>query len=90
MTRVFLTYLIPLALPFAVYFLWAWIGGKRGRKPDDPPFWFEGPWFWLIVCGFFLMAATLGSVAYFDSGRPDGTYTPSRFEDGRIIPGEIR
>lgn len=91
MSRVVLTYLLPLILPLVVYLLWTWIVGRKTRKPEDPPFWYEGPYFWLIVAGFALMVTVLATTVYFtEGGPPDGTYVPPRFEDGRIVPSGTR
>ncbi len=88
MGRFLLTYLLPLILPLAVYLLWTWIVGRKTRKPEDPPFWYEGPYFWLILAGFVLMVGVLGATAYFGKGGdPDSDYVPPRMEDGRIVPG---
>lgn len=91
MGRLFLTYILPLIFPLAVYLFWAWIVGRKTRKPEDPPFWYEGPWFWLIVSGFVLMVVVLGSTAYFsEGGPPEGVYVPPHMEDGRIVPGHAK
>lgn len=88
--RILFQYLFPLLLPAAVYLVWTWIAGKRRRTAEEPPLWYEGPWFWLIVAGFFLMLAVLGITAMTGGGSPEGTYVPPRSEGGRIIPGHIR
>jgi hypothetical protein len=90
MTRILLQYLFPLILPIAVYLVWTWIAGKWRRTAAEPPLWYEGPWFWLIVAGFFLMVAVLAISAMTDGGSPEGTYVPPRSEGGRIIPGYVK
>jgi len=90
MTRILLQYLFPLILPIAVYLVWTWIAGKRRRTAEEARLWYEGPWFWLIVAGFFLMVTVLGISALTGGGSPEGTYVPPRSEGGRIIPGYIK
>jgi Family of unknown function (DUF6111) len=87
--RILLTYILPLILPLAVYLVWAWIVRGRNRGPDDPPFWYEGPWFWLIVAGFAILVSVLATTAYFSGDPPEGDYVPPRFEGGRIIPSQV-
>lgn len=90
MVRVLFTYLLPLLLPIAVYLAWTWIAGKGERRPEDPPRWYEGPWFWLIVAGFVLMAAVMGATAFLQGGDPASTYVPPHMEDGGIVPGGFK
>jgi len=90
MIRVVLEYLLPLILPAAVYLAWTWIVGKRPRGPGDPVAWYQGPWFWVILAGFVLLAAALGVTAFKSGGSPEGTYVPPRVEGGRIVPGQIK
>jgi hypothetical protein len=51
----------------------------------------DAPLLWLFVAGAVIVAATL---VYFATttpgGRPDQTYTPPRYKDGRIEPGELK
>lgn len=90
MTRMLLQYLFPLILPIAVYLVWTWIAGKRRRTAEEPPLWYEGPWFWLIVAGFLLMVTVLAISATIGGGSPEGTYVPPRVEDGRVVPGYVK
>ena len=87
MIRILLTYLVPLLLPFVFYLVWAWL--VRSRKEGDPHPLTTGVYFWLLMTGFVLLGVVLGSVAYFGSSDPGGTYIPPRFEDGQVIPGRV-
>jgi amino acid transporter len=49
----------------------------------------EGPWFWLILAGFVLMAGGLVYTALSTGGDAGGAYIAPRYEDGRIVPGRI-
>lgn len=90
MIRVLLEYLIPLLLPVAVYFVWTWITGKKRRTEEDPPLWYEGPWFWLIIAGFVLMVAVMGVTAMVEGDSPDRVYVPPHSENGKIVPGHFK
>jgi hypothetical protein len=88
--RILLNYILPLILPMAVFLLWSWLTkGRKGTQPGDIP-WYAGPWFWLILAGFVLMAGVLGVTVYLGGGSPDSVYQPPRYEDGRIVPSQIK
>lgn len=90
MTRVLMTYLLPLVLPIAVYLVWTWISGKGERGEGDPPRWYEGPWFWLILAGFGLMVSVLAVTAILQGNDPSATYVPPHVEDGNVVPGQFK
>ncbi|TVR82319.1 MAG: hypothetical protein EA405_07070 [Rhodospirillales bacterium] len=90
MTRILLQYLLPLVLPTVLFFLYSWIfGGKTGDQ-SAPSQMQRAPWFWLILAGFVLMAAGLIVTALTGGGIAGSEYIPPRFEDGRVVPAEIR
>lgn len=81
MARVFLTIIIPLLLPTALYALWR---ALPGRGPVLPV-----AWVWLLVAGLGLVALTL-IVVSLDFGVPnDGTYVPPHVSDGKVVPGHF-
>ena len=82
--RILLNYLLPLILPAAVYVGWVMIAKRKKISLQD------GPWFWLIVAGFALMASVLVFLALTGGSEPGGTYYPSHFEDGKVVPGEFK
>lgn len=88
MTRIFLTYILPLLLPTLVYFAWAWLMRHKTGKGKD--WWQEGPWFWLTIAGFGVLVVVLAITAATGGGKPGQEYIPPRMEDGRIVPGEFR
>lgn len=90
MIRILLEYLVPLFLPIAVYLVWTWIVGKSTRQPEDPPRWFEGPYFWLIIVGFVLMVTVMAATAILQGRPPSATYVPPHTENGEIIPGGFK
>jgi len=88
MTRIFLTYILPLALPTLLYVGWLMYHGKRAKaKGDAPPQIASTGIFVSIIIGFFLMMAGLIYVAMTSGVAPDaGKYQSPRYEDGKIIP----
>jgi hypothetical protein len=82
MLRVLLHYLLPLVLPFIVYF--AYIGLTKGRTPG----WLDRtPWVVLLVTGVMLLAISLVTWSLWSGGSPGEVYLPPRIEDGEIVPG---
>jgi len=91
MSRLLFQYLLPLLLPAAVYFAWAWLSRRAGKGETDPLSRVqEGPWFWLVAAGFALMVAGLALTALMGQDTTKGTYQPSRIEDGHIVPGQVK
>ena len=82
MGRILLQYLLPLLLPFLVYF--AYIAIARGGTPR----WLEGvPWPHLAGAGVLLMALSLISWSLLSGAPTDEVYLPPHVEDGEIVPG---
>lgn len=87
MLRVFLTIVLPLILPTALYVLWMQLA--RPAVGDDGVAWRAMPWIWLVVAGAALLALVLFVVTvHFGTAQP-GTYVPPRYENGRILPGHV-
>lgn len=90
MFRLFFTYILPLALPTAMYFLWLWWrqrGGDTGFEDNAPG---SAPWIVLIGAGVSLLAVALLAFAFSGGGDIDSKYVPPSFEGGKIKPGEFR
>jgi hypothetical protein len=82
MLRVLLNYLLPLLLPFIVYF--AFIGLTKGRTPG----WLDQtPWVVLLVTGVGLLAISLMTWSLWSGASPGEVYLPPHIEDGEIVPG---
>ena len=99
MLRVFLTIVLPLVLPTALYLLWLrvahWLPGgssqesTAGSRQGAWVQWATLPWVWLAAAGAVLLALMLFVVTvHFGTSTP-GTYVPPRWENGRIVPGHI-
>jgi hypothetical protein len=88
MVRIFLTIVLPLLLPTALYLLWlSMLGAARGGGAAVA--WGSLPWVWLVGVGAVLLAAVLLVVTVGFGTRQEGVYVAPRYQNGRIIPGHI-
>jgi hypothetical protein len=95
MLRVFLTIVLPLVAPTAIYLAWVrfthW--SRWGSQQDLPQAeitrWAALPWLWLAGTGVFLLAIVLFVVTVGFGTSQTGVYVPPRWENGRILPGHI-
>ena len=86
MSRIILSYILPLALPTVMYLTWVWYLRHRSRaRGDEVPEVKSVPVFISILIGVILMFAGLIYVAI-NSGAPpgEGYYEAPRLEDGKI------
>lgn len=73
-----------LILPFLLYGLYLWQVKRSGK--DGPE---ATPWFWLSMTGLILLIGSF--VAYGLTGEHGGSsYTPARWQDGVIQPGNVQ
>ena len=87
MLRVFLTIVLPLLLPTALYLLWvSTFGAEEGGRPVR---WTAVPWIWLAGTGAILVAIVLFVVTVSFGTPQEGVYVPPRWEGGRVIPGHV-
>ena len=87
MLRVFLTIVLPLLLPTAIYVGWLWF--MYWSAQGEPVRWSALPLVWLAVAGVLLLAVVLITVnVHFGEAGPS-RYIPPRYEDGRLLPPEI-
>ncbi|HUC63194.1 MAG TPA: DUF6111 family protein [Alphaproteobacteria bacterium] len=90
MVRILLEYLLPLALPTAIYALWLLRERRRAATAGAAvPGWEEGPWFWLALGGIALTAAVFVATALIEGYAPGSHYTPAEMEHGTIVPGQF-
>ena len=86
MLRVFLTIVVPLVLPTALYLLWARL---RLAQVGGNLRWATLPWLWLAGTGALLLALVLFVVTvHFGTSQP-GVYVPPQWRGGHVIPGHI-
>lgn len=87
MLRVFLTIVLPLLLPTALYLLWVTTLGA----PHDggAVTWTAVPWVWLAAAGAILLAVVLVTVTVGFGTAQQGVYVAPRYVNGHIVPGHI-
>ena len=92
MFRLFFTYVLPLATPTALYFLWLW--WRQRRQGPEAEAENNGnksvPWVVLLGTGLSLLVATLLAFTLGSGGDLESKYVPPSFEGGKIKPGEFR
>jgi hypothetical protein len=81
MGRVFLTIIIPLLLPTALYVTWRLAAGRGLNLPAS--------WIWLVVTGLTLASLTLVAVSVDFGGSRQGIYVPPHVSNGEVVPGHI-
>ena len=90
MFRLFFTYVLPLAAPAALYFLWLWWRRRREGTGNVDMSNESLPWVVLIGSGLSLLVATLLAFTFSSGGDIGSKYVPPSFEGGKIKPGEFR
>jgi ABC-type transport system involved in cytochrome c biogenesis permease subunit len=86
--RVFLTYVVPIVLPTALYVLWLlWAGRRAGT---GKPQWKEVPWVWLASAGALLAGLVIAAGMLAGDYSVGKTYRPAYVdEQGRVVPGRF-
>ena len=89
MLRALFEYIVPLALPTAVYFAVQWWAQRRAEEghPLTKPSWWDAPWPWLGAAGLMLMLAVLAILSLTEGAPPSATYHPPELEGGKVQPG---
>ena len=82
----FLPFIAPFVL-YAIYFLLV----RRQARADgsSAPSLAQAPWILLVIAGCVLLVASLVVFGVTEGTEAGGTYIPTRFEDGRIVPGQF-
>ena len=89
MSRIFLHAILPFLLPILVFVLWVVLSHRRGGHDKSVVERISsGPWLWLLLAGFVLLATGLGFLAM-EGEPPGGTYQAPHMKDGRIVPGRV-
>ena len=87
MVRVFLTIVLPLLVPTALYLLWV---STLGAPHDGGAVaWNSVPWVWLAGAGAVLLVIVLLVVTVGFGTSQEGVYVAPRYVNGHIVPGHI-
>ncbi len=90
MSRILLSYVLPLILPLLLYCIWLAVHRWRRQASGAavPEAWGlrDAPWTWLFIGGIALLGASLVSLALLGSSPPESKYVPSSIVDGEIVP----
>jgi len=87
MIRAFLTIMLPLLLPTALYLLWVF-AMRRVEAAGVGEVLRNLPWVWLSAAGFVLLAVVLVLAALgFGRSADTAAYVPPRAVGGQIVPG---
>lgn len=82
--RVILPRLLLIAIPFAMWFVWAQVARRTGRPMGATP------WAWLFAAGAALVALSLVATALLQPDNRGETYVPGEVgADGRVTPGRF-
>ncbi|RDD61677.1 hypothetical protein [Ferruginivarius sediminum] len=90
MLRKLLTIVLPIALPFVVYYLYITWARMRGAGQGQQPGYKDPPWPWLAAGGVVLMAAALIAWRVLsDPAAPGAEIVPDRYIDGQVEPSYV-
>ena len=89
MIRKLLTIVLPLVLPFLIYWIYLLLARRKARLAGEGrlPGWQDAPWVWIITSGAVLMAAALVAVRVTSGVEPGVIMEPPRLIEGEVEPG---
>lgn len=85
MIRIVLTQILLFLLPFLCYALYLRLTKKESRR-----YWIDAPRYWLVVAGFVCSLIGFGVLALINNNPTGGVYVPAHYENGKLIPGQIK
>ena len=87
MMRKFLTILLPLIVPFLLYWVYlAFARRKAGAAGAPAPGWHEAPWVWIAGAGVALLLISLFVFGITRGVEPGTKLVPPTWVDGEIVP----
>ena len=91
MSRVIIQYVLPLLLPTLIFVGWLVLTRKTGETRAETMTRMEGgPWYWLVVAGFLLMAVGFIYLGLSHDNPSESVYVPPAVENGRVVPGHMK
>ena len=85
MLRKLVTVVLPIVLPFLVYWIALKIAQQR-RADGEVPGWERAPWFLLALCAGLLLTASLVWFRVHSGVAPGTELVPPSLVDGKIVP----
>ena len=88
MTRKLLTVILPLVLPFLIYWVYLALARRKARLAGEGrlPGWQDAPWTWIIGSGALLMATALVWLRLQSGVEPGVKLEPPRLIEGEVEP----
>ena len=90
MVRILFSVIVPIVLPTALYFLYAWFVARRARAAGTTVDKVDVPWSWLGVAGVALLLLSLMIEFFYGGYQPGSEYTPAHMEGGKLVPGQTK
>jgi len=90
MARILFSVIVPIVLPTALYFLYAWFVARRARAAGTTPDKVDVPWSWLGLAGVGLLLLSLMIEVYYGGYKPGSQYEPAHMEGGKLVPGRTQ
>ena len=88
--KLFLTKILPLLIPLAIYAAWLIHARKRARAlGTENPRTRDAPWPIMLLTGLAVMISGMIALGLFTGEDPGGVYVPPHIEDGEIIRGHV-
>jgi hypothetical protein len=90
MARILFSVIVPIVLPTALYFLYAWFVARRARAAGTAAEKVDVPWWWLGLAGVGLLLLSLMIEVFYGGYKPGLQYEPARLEGGKLVPGRTQ
>jgi len=88
--KLFLTKILPLLIPLAIYAGWLIQARKRARAVGAPkPRASDAPWPIMLLTGLAVLISGMIALGLFTGEEPGGVYVPPHMESGKIIKGHV-
>ena len=88
--KLFLTKILPLLLPLAIYVGWLIYARRRARSLGTTnPRATDAPWPIMLLTGLGVMIFGLVALGLFAGEKPGGIYVPPHMENGEVVRGRV-